>query len=81
MKEEDVGAGSTDKGDQRPSGDLQKAITDKLPSLRQLKLQKAKALGLTPRLADQRSRGLRQASEKPRLNCLENEKSEESKKN
>lgn len=67
------GAVSPDKGDQRPCQDLQKAITDKVLSPGQLKPQKAKARGLTPRLADQRSQGLRQASEKPKLNCPENE--------
>lgn len=63
---------STDKGDQRPCQDLQKAITDKALSPGQLKPQKAKAWGLTLRLADQRSQGFRQASEKPKLNCPEN---------
>lgn len=66
---------STDKGDQGLSRDLQKAITDKALSTGQLKPQKARRGGLMSCLADPRPQGLRQASERPKLNCPEPERS------
>lgn len=69
---------SPDKGDQGLSRDLQKAITDKALSPGQLKPQKARRgrhEGLTSCLGDLRPQGLRQTSERPKLNCPGHERS------